>query len=149
MPYPQVHLLFFMFCVFLAGVLGLTVMHSKDRAGLNNAGYLGVLVLAGCTGSLFPDVPALWNYILHGNLRHVTVGPVPTHSLFFGVVFFLAALMTGYLIYRENKKAVSVGLFASAGFISHLMLDDLAKGSIYYLYPFHTETFSVFYSFFM
>jgi inner membrane protein len=134
-------------------MLGMAVISSKSKVLLSDAGrqkmYLGMLVLAGCIGSLFPDVPALWNYILHGNLKHVTVGPVPTHSLFFGIVFFFIALMMGYLIYRERTKAVSLGLFAGAGFISHLMLDDLAEGSIYYLYPFYGEPFSVFYSFFV
>ncbi|WP_370575734.1 metal-dependent hydrolase [Methanomethylovorans sp.] len=153
MPYPVGHLVFFMFCVLLAGMLAMAAMSFKVRMRLSDARhlklYMGILVLAGCTGSLFPDVPALWNFILHGNLRHVTVGPVPTHSLFFGIVFFCIALMIGYLIYGKRTKAVSVGLFAGAGFISHLMLDDLAEGSIYYLYPFYGEPFRLFYSFFV
>ena len=153
MPYPVGHLLFFMFCVLLACLLGMTVISFKGKMSLNDAGHLksdiGILVLAGCTGSLFPDVPALWNFIMHGNLRHATLGPVPTHSLFFGIVFFFIALMAGYLIYRESRKAVYVGLFAGAGFISHLMLDDLAQGSIYYMYPLYAEPFSVFYSIFI
>ncbi|MDP2217941.1 MAG: metal-dependent hydrolase [Methanolobus sp.] len=149
MPYPIGHVLFFMFCVFLAGVLVAALRPLNVRERLGGAGYLVLLMMAGGLGSLFPDVPALWNYFLHGNLKHVTVGPVPTHSLFFGMFFFLIALMAGYIICREWTKALSVGLFAAVGFISHLMLDDLAGGSIYYLYPFYSEPFSVFYQFFV
>lgn len=149
MPYPLGHLLFFSFCVLLAGVLGIAMTSLKVKVNLDDAGRLGLLMAAGALGSLFPDVPALWNYLMHGNLRHVTIGPVPTHSLFFGLAVFLFAVMIGYLIYREKSKAVSMGLFAGAGFVSHLMLDDLAAGSIYYLYPFYTDPLSVFYSFFV
>ncbi|WP_256623253.1 metal-dependent hydrolase [Methanolobus chelungpuianus] len=150
MPYPPGHLLFFTFCTFLAGVLGIAVMRFKGKVvQLSDTKHLGLLFAAGSLGSLFPDVPALWNFFLHGNLKHVTIGPIPTHSLFFGLTVFFLAMAMGYLTYREHTKAMSVALFAGAGFASHLMLDDLAAGSIYYLYPFHTEPFSVFYSFFI
>ena len=149
MPYPPGHLLFFMFCVLLAGVLCMAAMAFKGKLRPDGAGHLGVLLMAGGLGSLFPDVPALWNYILHGNLKHVTIGSVPTHSLFFGIVFFISALTVGYLIYRDRTKAVSVGMFAGAGFISHLMLDDISGGAIYYLYPLYSKPFSAFYNFFV
>lgn len=149
MPYPLGHLLFFTFCTLLAGILVIAVMSFNSKIHLKDARHLGLLFAAGSLGSLFPDVPALWNFFIHGNLKHVTVGPIPTHSLFFGLMVLFFAMALGYLIYREKTKAMSVGLFAGAGFLSHLMLDDLAAGSIYYLYPFHTEPFSVFYSFFI
>ncbi|MDK2834572.1 MAG: hypothetical protein PWR29_1710 [Methanolobus sp.] len=150
MPYPPGHLLFFTFCTLLAGVLGIAVMRFKGTVvQLSDVKHLGLLFAAGNLGSLFPDVPALWNFFIHGNLKHVTIGPIPTHSLLFGLMVFFFAVTLVYLICREKAKAMSVGLFAGAGFVSHLMLDDLAAGSIYYLYPFHTEPFSVFYSFFI
>jgi inner membrane protein len=72
------------------------------------------------------------------------VGSVPTHSLFFGFVAFTFAFMLGYIAYRNVSKALSVGIFAEAAFLSHLLLDDIAEGGLTYLYPVYNEPMSIF-----
>ena len=122
------------------------VLTSSFRRGisLRDTRYLGMLFIAGSVGSLFQDVPAVWNYFLHGNLKHTMIGPVPTHSLFFEIVAFALAVLFGYLIYRNISKATSINIFAEAAFLSHLLLDDVADGGLTYLYPVYNEPLSIF-----
>jgi hypothetical protein len=72
-------------------------------------------------GSVFPDVPAVWNFFLNGTLQHTRIGQVPTHSLFFVLVAFILAFMLGYVVYRNVSRASSIGIFAEAAFLSHLL----------------------------
>ena len=144
MPYPAFHLSFFVFCISLVGVFAIAGSGFRREIGFKDVKHLSLLFFVGSVGSVFPDVPAVWNYILHGNLHHTTIGPVPTHSLFFGLVAFILALTLGYIIYRDISKASSLGIFAEAAFLSHLLLDDIADGGLTYLYPVYNEPLSIF-----
>ncbi|SFM56464.1 metal-dependent hydrolase [Methanolobus profundi] len=144
MPYPAVHLTFFIFCISLVGIFAIAGSGFRREMGLKDAKHLGLLFVVGSIGSVFPDVPAVWNYLLHGNLRHTTIGTMPTHSLFFGLVAFVLALFLGYIIYRNISRATSLGIFAEAAFLSHLLLDDIADGGLTYLYPVYNEPLSIF-----
>lgn len=144
MPYPVFHLMFFVFCISLVGVFAVFSSSFKREISLKDTGHIGVLLLVGSIGSLFPDVPAVWNYFLYGTLSHTMVGSMPTHSLLFGVVAFVLAASFGYLVYRNISRACSIGVFAEAAFLSHLLLDDVADGGLTYLYPFYNEPLSIF-----
>ncbi|KXS42823.1 MAG: hypothetical protein AWU59_1447 [Methanolobus sp. T82-4] len=144
MPYPAVHLMFFIFCISLVGVFAIVSSGFRREVGLKDLKHFLLLFFVGGIGSLFPDVPAVWNYILYGTLDHTMIGSVPTHSLFFGLVAFLLAFAAGILIYSNLSKASSIGIFAEAAFLSHLLLDDIADGGLTYLYPVYNEPLSIF-----
>ncbi|MDI3540250.1 MAG: hypothetical protein PWR29_1391 [Methanolobus sp.] len=144
MPYPVFHLMFFVFCISLVGVFAVFSSSFKREISLKDTKHIGVLLTVGGIGSLFPDVPAVWNYFLYGTLSHTMIGPMPTHSLLFGVVAFALAVSFGYLIYRNISRACSIGVFAEAAFLSHLLLDDVADGGLTYLYPLYNEPLSIF-----
>lgn len=144
MPYPVFHLMFFVFCISLVGVFAVFSSSIKREISLKDSRDIGVLLIVGGIGSLFPDVPAVWNYFLYGNLRHTMIGSMPTHSLLFGIVAFILAAAFGYLIYRNISRASSIGVFAEAAFLSHLLLDDVADGGLTYLYPLYNEPLSIF-----
>jgi inner membrane protein len=94
--------------------------------------------------SLLPDIPAVWNYFLFGNLNHGMAGPVPTHSVLFCSLAFFGAAFLGQLLYRHRGKAVALGILAEATTLFHLLLDDLDDGVITYLYPVYNQPFSLF-----
>ncbi|WP_319507395.1 metal-dependent hydrolase [uncultured Methanolobus sp.] len=144
MPYPAFHLSFFIFCISLVGVFAIAGSGFRREIGFKDVKHLSLLLFVGSIGSVFPDVPAVWNYLLYGNLQHTMIGPVPTHSLFFGLVAFILALTLGYILYRNISKASSLGIFAEAAFLSHLLLDDIADGGLTYLYPVYNEPLSIF-----
>ncbi len=144
MPYPAFHLSFFIFCISLVGVFAIAGSGFRREIGFKDVKHLSLLLFVGSIGSVFPDVPAVWNYLLYGNLQHTSIGPVPTHSLFFGLVAFILALTLGHMIYRNISKASSLGIFAEAAFLSHLLLDDIADGGLTYLYPVYNEPLSIF-----
>ena len=144
MPYPAFHLAFFIFCISLVSVFAIVNSDFRRKMSLKDVKHLSLLFFVGSVGSVFPDVPAVWNYLLYGNLQHTMIGPVPTHSLFFGMVAFLLAMILGCLKYRDISKASSLGIFAEAAFLSHLLLDDIAEGGLSYLYPVYNEPMSIF-----
>jgi inner membrane protein len=94
--------------------------------------------------SLLPDIPAVWNYLLHGNLEHTMAGPIPTHSLVFCSLAFFSTALLGQLLYRHRGKAVALGGFTGAASLSHLLLDDVAGGGIHYFYPFYGGSVNLF-----
>lgn len=144
MPYPVVHIMFFVFCISLPGLYGF--MQSALGGGVlrRDWWHFLLLLMVGAFCSLLPDIPAVWNYFLYGNLEHGMAGPVPTHSLVFGVVAFCSAFIVGFLAYRHRDRALALGMFAETAFLSHLLLDDIAEGGLTYLYPFYNEPMSVF-----
>jgi len=144
MPYPVFHLMFFVFCISLAGVFAVFSSSFKKEISPRDIRHISILLTVGSIGSLFPDVPAVWNYVLYGNLQHTMIGSIPTHSLLFGVLAFVLAAMLGYFIYRNISRATSIGIFAEAAFLSHLLLDDVADGGLTYLYPLYKEPLSIF-----
>ncbi|WP_406661309.1 metal-dependent hydrolase [Methanolobus sp. ZRKC3] len=144
MPYPAFHLSFFLFCISLVGIFAIGSTGLKGEMSHKDVKHLGLLFVIGSIGSVFPDVPAVWNYMMHGNLRHTMIGSMPTHSLFFGIVAFLLVAMLGYILSRNIHKTISMGMFFEAAFLSHLLLDDIADGGLTYLYPLHNEPLSIF-----
>jgi inner membrane protein len=144
MPYPMFHLSFFIFCISLVGIFAIVGSGFRKEIGLKDVKHLSLLFFVGSVGSLFPDVPAVWNYILNGSMQHTRIWMIPTHSLLFGIVAFVLAMMLGYLVYRDSSKAMSLGIFAEAAFLSHLLLDDIAEGGLTYLYPVYNEPMSIF-----
>jgi len=144
MPYPIVHILFFVFCIFLPGLYGFVQSFLRGEVSRRDSWHFFVLLSVGAFCSLLPDIPAVWNYFLYGNLNHCMAGPVPTHSLVFGIVAFCGAFIVGLLVYRHRDKALALGMFAETAFLSHLLLDDIAEGGLTYLYPLHNEPMSVF-----
>lgn len=144
MPYPPTHLLFYGFAVLIAGVFFMSAISFEDGLRIRERGFLAILLLAGGIASLFPDVPAVWNLLLHGNLRHNMIGAMPSHSLLFGLISVAMAFIPTYLFYRSITKAISIGLMVGAAFVFHLVLDDLEGGNIPYLYPYSDAPLSIF-----
>ena len=144
MPYPPTHLLFFGFSVLIAGVISMAALSFEGRVKIRDKMFLVVLLIAGSIATLFPDVPAVWNLILHGNLRHNMVGPIPSHSLLFGCFTVVLAGILGYIVYRDSRKTASLGLIAGIAFFFHLVLDDLEGGNVQYLYPLTEAPLSIF-----
>jgi inner membrane protein len=136
--------MFFVFCISLPGLYGFLQSAQEGRLKSKDWYHLMLLILAGAFCSLLPDIPAVWNYFLYGNLKHAMAGPVPTHSLVFGSVAFCVASVAGLLAYKERDKALGLGMFSETAFLSHLLLDDIAEGGLTYLYPFYNEPVSVF-----
>ncbi len=144
MPYPIVHMMFFVFCISLPGLYGFVGTVFARGVSRKDYWHLVLLLCVGSFCALLPDIPAVWNYFLHGNLDHGMAGPVPTHSLVFGIVAFCGAFVIGLLAYRHRDRALALGMYAEAAFLSHLLLDDMAEGGLTYLYPFYNKSMSVF-----
>ncbi|KXS42822.1 MAG: hypothetical protein AWU59_1446 [Methanolobus sp. T82-4] len=144
MPYPPTHLLFYGFMVLVAGSFLLSAYSFEGKPRISNRNFMIVVLIAGAVGSLLPDVPAVWNLILHGNLRHNMVGPMPSHSIIFGVIISGFVLGLGYLVYRNFLRAFSLAMIIAVTFVFHLVLDDLEGGNIAYLFPFYEGPVSIF-----
>jgi hypothetical protein len=144
MPYPYVHILFF-FGVFAAPAIYAAIqmvikreLHSKEGR------IIFLILLLGSFCAMLPDIPFTWNYLLYEKMEYWSIGSMPTHSLLFGTTAFAIAAITGYLYFKDLKKASALGLFGYAAFLSHLLADDLQSGSIVYLYPVQTKPISIF-----
>jgi membrane-bound metal-dependent hydrolase YbcI (DUF457 family) len=72
------------------------------------------------------------------------IGSVPTHSFLFGSSAILLGTFTGYIVYRKFDRAVYLGLYAEAAFLSHLLLDDATEKGLNYLYPVYNGRISIF-----
>jgi hypothetical protein len=103
-----------------------------------------LLLFVGAFFALYPDIPAVYNILVNGTMEHSWVGPIPTHSLFFSSSAILFGTFIGYMLYREFGKALYMGIFAVSASLAHLLLDDLAGGSINYFYPISNRAISVF-----
>lgn len=144
MPYPIVHIMFFVFCLFSPALYGFANTARSEGVHWTDWWHLILLLMIGCFFSLFPDIPAVWNYLLYGTLSHTMVGPVPTHSLMFCSLAFFSAAIIGEMLYLDWGRAIALGVFAWAASLSHLLLDDVARGSINYLYPFYSGSMNLF-----
>jgi len=144
MPYPVAHVLFFVFCISAVAVYA--VVRSIFRRELSFWGSMQLLLLlfVGSLSTLFPDITAVYNLLVNNTLEHCWVGPVPTHSFLFSFSAILLGTFVGYLAYRKFGKAVYLGLFAEAAFLSHLLLDDIGEGGCNYLYPVYDGRISIF-----
>ncbi|OPY19888.1 MAG: hypothetical protein A4E24_01478 [Methanomethylovorans sp. PtaU1.Bin093] len=144
MPYPIVHLMFFVFCFSSSALYGFANTARSEGVHWTDWWHLVLLLMLGGFFSLLPDIPAVWNFLLHGTLSHTMAGPVPTHSLVFCSLAFFSTALIGLLLYRHRGKAMALGIFAWAASLSHLLLDDVADGAITYFYPFYNRTMNLF-----
>jgi hypothetical protein len=135
MPYPVAHVLFFVFCISAVAVYAVIRSIFHGELSLRDMPSLLLLLFTGSLCTLFPDIMAVYNVFVNGNLGHCWVGPVPTHSLLFSSSAIVFGTFVGYLAYRKIDKAIYLGLFAEAAFLTHLLLDDVSENGINYLYP--------------
>lgn len=144
MPYPVVHILFFVFCVSAAAVYAVIRSAFRKELSLRDSIHILLLLSIGSLSALLPDVPAVYNLIINDNSGHCWIGPVPTHSLLFSLFALMYGTLAGLIAYGKSRKAIFLGLFAEAAFLSHLWLDDAHEGNCVYLYPIYNKSISVF-----
>lgn len=140
MPYPVAHVLFFVFCISAVAVYAVIRSLFREELSLRDMPSLLLLLFIGSLCTLFPDIMAVYNIFVNGNLGHCWAGPVPTHSLLFSSSAIVFGTLVGYLAYRKIDKAIYLGLFAEAAFLTHLLLDDVSENGISYLYPIYDGT---------
>lgn len=144
MPYPVVHVLFFLFCVGAVAMFALTGPVSRRELSFKDTRKLLLLMFVGSICTLLPDIPAVYNVLVNGTLEHSFIGPIPTHSPFFGLTAILFGMFAGYVAYKELNKVVYMAIFAGSAFLTHLLLDDIVEGGCPYLYPMYNRPISVF-----
>lgn len=144
MPYPVVHVLFFVFCISAAAVYAIIRSIFRGELSLRDSIYVLLLLSIGSLSALLPDVPAVYNLIIHENAGHCWIGPVPTHSFLFSSFALLCGTLTGLIAYRKFSKAIYLGLFAEAASLSHLLLDDAFEKGCEYIYPIYSGKISLF-----
>lgn len=144
MPYPVVHVLFFLFCVGAAAVFAITKALSRKELTFKNSTELLLIAYIGSMCTLFPDLPAVYNLFTNGTLDHISVGSIPTHSILFSFTAVLFGAVVEYALYRKANKAIYMAIFAESAFLTHLLLDDLEEGGCPYLYPLYKGNISVF-----
>lgn len=144
MPYPVVHVLFFVFCISAVAVFAAGRSFFRGELSLKGSTNLIFLLSVGSICSLFPDIVVIHSLLVNGNMEHCWAGPIPTHSLLFSLLAVLFGIVSGYAKYRETVRAMYLGLLAEAAFVSHLLLDDISEGGCEYLYPLYEKKISVF-----
>jgi membrane-bound metal-dependent hydrolase YbcI (DUF457 family) len=144
MPYPIVHVLFFLFCVGAAAVFAITKTLFRRELSSRNSIQLLLIAYIGGMCTLFPDLPAVYNLFSNGTLEHISIGSVPTHSLLFSSTAIIFGAVIEYALYRKANKAVYMAIFAESAFLTHLLLDDITEGGCPYLYPLYDGKISVF-----
>lgn len=144
MPYPIVHVLFFVFCISAVAVFAAIRSFFRGELSLKGSMNLLFLMSVGSVCALFPDIMVIHSLLVNGTMEHCWVGPIPTHSLLFSLSAVLFGIVAGYIKYRKSDRAVYLGLLAEAAFASHLLLDDISEGGCEYLYPLYKEKISLF-----
>ncbi|KAF5029902.1 LexA-binding, inner membrane-associated putative hydrolase [anaerobic digester metagenome] len=144
MPYPVVHVLFFLFCVGIVAVYAITGPLYRRELCFSDARKLLLLAFVGGACTLFPDIMVVYNIIINNTMEHCSIGSIPTHSLLFSFTAILFGGLVGYAAFREFSKAVYMAIFAESAFLTHLLLDDIAEGGCEYLYPLYSSPISVF-----
>ena len=144
MPYPVVHVLFFVFCISAISVFAAGRSFFRGELSLKSATNLIFLLSVGSICSLFPDIVVIHSLLVNGKMEHCWAGPIPTHSLLFSLLAVLFGIVSGYAKYRETGRAMYLGLLAEDAFVSHLLLDDISEGGCEYLYPLYEKKISVF-----
>ncbi|WP_231591783.1 hypothetical protein [Methanosarcina sp. WH1] len=104
MPYPVVHVLFFLFCVCAVAVYATTKALYCRELSFRNSGTLLLLMFVGGLCTLFPDITAVYNLLVNGTIEHCWIGSVPTHSFLFSSTAILFGGVVGYVAYREFNK---------------------------------------------
>jgi hypothetical protein len=144
MPYPIVHILFFVFCVNAVAVYATIRSIFHRGATFVGSKHLLLLLMVGSICTLLPDVVIVHSLLVNGTFEHCWIGPIPTHSLLFSSSSILLGVVAGYIAYRKVSKAIYLGLFGEAAFSSHLLLDDACGASCTYFYPIYNERISIF-----
>jgi hypothetical protein len=144
MPYPVVHVLFFVLCISAVAVYAAARSFFRRELSLKGSKHLLFLLFVGSICSLFPDIVIIHSLLVNGTMEHCWAGPIPTHSLLFSLPAVLFGIVAGYAKYREPGKAMYLGLLAEAAFASHLLLDDISEGGCKYLYPLYEKDISIF-----
>jgi hypothetical protein len=144
MPYPVVHVLFFVFCINAVAVASIVKSLFKKELPFMNSAHLFSLLLLGSFCSLLPDIMVVYNLLINGTMEHCWIGSFPTHSFLFSSTALLLGIITGYIVYRKPGRAMYLALFAESAFLSHLFLDDFSEGGCIYFYPIYNETISIF-----
>lgn len=144
MPYPVVHVLFFVLCISAVAVYATVRSLFRGELSLKSSKNLLPLLFVGSIFSLFPDIMIVHSLLVNGTMEHCWAGPIPTHSLLFSIPAVLLGMATGYVIYREPGRAMYLGLLAEAAFASHLMLDDISENGCEYIYPVYVKKISMF-----
>ncbi|KKG18705.1 hypothetical protein EO98_06615 [Methanosarcina sp. 2.H.T.1A.6] len=144
MPYPVVHVLFFLFCIGAVAIYAITKALSRGELSFRDSRKLLLLMFVGGLCTMFPDLIVVYNLLINGTLQHCWVGPIPTHSLLFSSTAILFGGIVGYAAYRELNKAVYMAIFAESAFLTHLLLDDITEAYCPYLYPLYNKPTSVF-----
>jgi len=144
MPYPVVHVLFFLFCVGAVALYAVIGPFSRRELSFRDTRKLLLLVFAGSFCTLLPDMMAVYNILVNGTLEHCSVGSIRTHSLLFSSTAIIFGAIVGYAAYMEFSKAAYMTIFAESAFMTHLLLDDIAEGGCAYLYPLYNERISIF-----
>ncbi len=144
MTYPVSHVLFFIFCVSAVAVYAAArpLLHG-DLSSRDLKQFLFILFV-GSLCTLLPDIMIVYSLPVKGTFDHCWIGPVATHSILFSFTAILLGTLVGYLAYRNFGKAIYLGLFGEAAFLTHLFLDDIGEGGTEYLYPLSNEKVSVF-----
>jgi membrane-bound metal-dependent hydrolase YbcI (DUF457 family) len=135
MPYPVVHILFFVFCICAVAVNATIRSFLHSELSSRDLKQILFLLLVGSLSSLLPDLPRALNFFVNGAFKYAMIGPIQTHSFLFSFSAIVLGTLIGYFVYLEFRKAVYLGLFAEAAFLSHLLLDDATDGYCVYLYP--------------
>ena len=144
MPYPVVHVLFFVFCISAVAVYATVRSLFRGELSLKGLKHLLLLLFVGSICALFPDIIIVHSLLVKGTIEHCWIGPIPTHSLIFSLPAVLLGIIAGYVIYKEPGKAMCLGLLAEAAFTSHLLLDDISERGCEYLYPLYEKKISLF-----
>ena len=144
MPYPVSHVLFFVFCVSAVAVYAIVRSIFRREISSRDLFQLLPLLFVGSLCTLFPDIMIVYNLPVNGTLEHCWIGPIATHSLLFSSTALLFGTLVGYLAYRKFDKAIYLGLFGEAAFLTHLLLDDIGEGGTEYLYPVYNGKVSLF-----
>lgn len=144
MPYPVSHVLFFVFCVSAVAVYAIVRSIFRREISSRDLFQLLPLLFVGSLCTLFPDIMIVYNLPVNGTLEHCWIGPIATHSFLFSSTALLFGTLVGYLAYRKFDKAIYLGLFGEAAFLTHLLLDDIGEGGTEYLYPVYNGKVSLF-----
>ena len=110
MPYPVVHVLFFVLCISAVAVYATVRSLFRGELSLKSSKNLLPLLFVGSICSLFPDIMIVHSLLVNGTMEHCWAGPIPTHSLLFSIPAVLFGIATGYVIYREPGRAMYLGL---------------------------------------
>lgn len=144
MPYPVVHVLFFVLFINAVAVYAILGSISRKKFSLDDSKQILLLLIIGSLFALFPDIMAVYNLLVNNSSEHCWIGPVPTHSFLFSSFALLCGTLTGLIAYRKFSKAIYLGLFAEAASLSHLLLDDAFEKGCEYIYPIYSGKISLF-----